>query len=379
MSQHDESRPSMIVVTRGKEEAKPTPIKESTKSEPPARSLYSSRARWVQSFEDKLEPWLLAGKPKDSKLLLAWWWFYAIFKLDRIKSIAQPPTVLSYDREADKIMDRLSDLRHLTMAIITVLTAKGGATKTTISTWLAATLAEATKLSMAVFDTNKGGGKVAGRYELDKNAMMSTRNLVKRVWQDQAPEYDDLLALTGTDKLTGVVVFHHLPGNNISENAMIKTVVEIKRRFHTLVVDTSPNLEDSAVGGASSVSTVRIIVGKASSEEDLEDVEETLLNHKYGLREQLDSVVIALSDLPAKECGTRKQYEFAARFKVRPEQIVLVPSDPHLKKVGKVRRSALTPAARYAMTRLAEVVCETVILVRTRAEASSSTRAQSRH
>jgi hypothetical protein len=175
------------------------------------------------------------------------------------------------------------------------------------------------------------------------------------------------------------MVFHHMAGHSISENAMVKTALEIKHRFHTLVIDTSPNLRDPSTFGASAVSTVRIIVGKASSEEDLEDVEQTLNDAGYRLREQLESVVISLSDLPAKDCGTRKQYAFADRFKVRPEQIALVPFDPHLKKVGKVRRSALTPRARYAIDRLAEMVGDTTILVQTVKERTSYPHTQSRH
>lgn len=380
MSQQEDTRPAMIVITRGKEEARSTPLKEDKKKpEPKTRSLYSFRARWAQSFEDKLEPWLLAGKPTDSKTLYAWWWLYAFLKLYKFESIPQPRTIVSYNRESERIMDRMSDLRHLTMAIITVMTAKGGATKTTISTWLAATLAEATKLPPAVLDTNRGGGKVSGRFDLAKEDMLSSKSLVKRVWQDQAPQYDTLLGLTGTDKLTGVMVFHHLAGHSISTNAMIKTAVEIKHRFHSLVIDTSPNLRDPSTFGASAVSTVRVIVGKASSEEDMEDVEQTLNDAGYGLREQLDSVVISLSDLPAKECGTRRQYAYAERFRVRPEQIALIPFDPHLKKVGKVKRSALTPQARYAITRLAEMVGDTAIAFKEKSERASFTSTQPRH
>lgn len=379
MSQQEEAGPTMIVITRGREEAKPAPT-EKVKKEVKTRSLYSFRARWVQSFEDKLEPWLQdeAAKPQDSYILKAWWWIYVITKLYKFESIPQPRTILSFNRASERIMDRISDLRHLTMAIITVMTAKGGATKTTISTWLAATMAEATKLPPAVFDTNRGGGKVAGRYSLAKEDMLSSRALVKRTWQDQAPQYDTLLGLTGTDKLTGVMVFHHIAGHSISENAMIKTALEMKHRFHSLVVDTSPNLRDPSTFGASAVSTVRIIVGKASSEEDLEDVEQTLNDAGYHLREQLESIVIALSDLPANDCGTRKQYAYAERFKVRPEQIALIPFDPHLKRVGKVERAALTPRARYAITRLTEMVGDTAIVVKTNAEARSI-RTQSRH
>lgn len=377
MNQQEEPRPTMIMITRGKEQ-KPEPP-EKVKKEPKARPVTSTRARRAQSFEDSLEPWLLAGKPTESKVLYAWWWLYASLKLYKIAALPQPRTILSYDKAAERIMDKISDLRHQTMAIVTVMTAKGGATKTTIATWLASTLAEATKLPPTVFDTNRGGGKAAGRYELDKDDMVSTRTITKRVLQGETPEYDDLLDVTGTDKLTGVMVIHHIAGHGISENTMVKTVLDLKRRFHSLIIDTSPNLEDPSTVGASSVSTVRVVVGKASSKEDLDDIDETLSHKKYQLRDQLNSVVIALSDLPGNNCGTRQQFAFADRFKVRPEQIVLIPFDPHLKKVGMVRRSKLTPQARYAMSRLAEVVCDTAIAVTAEAKLAQSPRRQARH
>lgn len=321
----------------------------------------SWRARTLESFEAGLEPWLLAGKPQDSKLLYVIWWLYAITKMNRLEWIPQPRTVLSFNHESSRIMERISEVRGTTMAIITVMTAKGGATKTTISTWLVATLARATGLSYAIFDTNRGGGKVAGRFDLEKTDVMSTRSLNKRVWQDNAPTYDELLRMSETVRDLGIFVFHHIAGNHISTSGMIKTAVELKKQFHSVVIDTSPNLRDASTYGASSVSTVRVVVGKASSDEDMEDIDETLRDTNYNLREQIGSVVIALSDLPFSKCGTRTQYAYAERFKVHPDQIVLIPTDAYLKKVGKVQRSALSPRARMAITQLAELVGATAI------------------
>jgi cellulose biosynthesis protein BcsQ len=363
MSQ-SESQPKMITIIKGKDRPEMTIVPEPK----PAKVIpvTSWRARTMAAFEAKLEPWLLAGKPRNSNILYAIWWLYAIMKLDRVEWIPQPRMILFFNREASRVMARISDIRHVTMAIITVMTAKGGATKTTISTWLVAIFAIATGLSYAIYDTNRGGGKVAGRFDLEKSDVMSTRSLNKRVWQNNTPTYDELLRTSSSVENMGVFVFHHIAGNHISTTGMIKTANELKKQFHSVIIDTSPNLRDASTYGASSVSTVRVVVGKASSDEDMEDIEETLRDSNYQLREQIGSVVIAISDLPGYKCGTRTQYAYAERFNVHPDQIVLIPTDPYLKKVGKVRRSsfngsALSAHARLALIQLAELVGTTVM------------------
>ncbi|RWZ78732.1 MAG: hypothetical protein EOT05_03215 [Candidatus Microsaccharimonas sossegonensis] len=355
--------PRMVhIVGRNKDEDNLIPMKAQKPKREPRQSVTSLMARRRSAFEAKLEPWVLAGKPEDTSLR-AVWWLYAALKLNKFDWLPQPRMVMSYNAASDKIMQWLNHYRPYFMAIITVMTDKGGATKTTISTWLVATLATATHLASAVFDTNRGGGKVAGRFNLLKEDMISTTRVSKHVNRGNTPTYDELIEATGTDDATGVVVFHHLAGHSISVGTMIKTVTELKHNFHTFVIDTSPNLRDPATFGASKASTVRVLVGKAGSKEDLEDIGEALDNVHYQLREQLETVVISLSDLPVHMCGTREQYAFAAMFKVSPEQIVLIPFDPHLKKIGKVVRKALTPQARYALTTLAQKVATTAMRI----------------
>lgn len=365
MEQQEQQAPPLrrvTIVGKDRIEEYPVPVKEERLNREPRQSMTSITARRRAVFEAGLEPWVLAGKPEATSLRVVWW-LYAASKAYKIGWIPQPRMVWSYNAASNKMMEWLNQMRPYFMAITTVMTAKGGATKTTISTWLVATLALATNLASAIFDTNRGGGKVAGRFSLKKEAMISTTSVSKHVNKGNTPTYDELIAATGTDDETGVVVFHHIAGHSISEVTMIKTVTELKHNFHTFVIDTSPNLRDPATFGASKASTVRVLVGKASSEEDLEDLQETLDDVGYRLREQLDTVVISLSDLPIHKCGTREQYQYAARFKVPPEQIVLIPFDPHLKRVGKVVRKALTPKARYAMTSLAKKVASTAMHV----------------
>lgn len=338
----------------------PSPPKRAKKPKP----AFSYRARAYAAFEAKLEPWVLAGKPLNSKILFAIWWLYAILRLDKVRWIPQPRTVWSFNAEADRIMQRIRAVRHQTMAIITVMTAKGGATKTTTSSWFGATSKQGSGLPVFIFDTNSGGGKVSGRLNLNSEEVLTSKQLANMVTDGKTPTFHELLNLTKTDELTVVMVSHHAPGDVIGYADTALTLLMLKRMFHTVVVDTSPSLEDSSVLGASFVSDVFVLVGKASSNEDMEDIETALNDKRYGLREQLDSVVISLSDIPPHHCGTRTQYEYAERFKVNPDQIVLVPFDPHLKKVGKVRRDALTPRARMAMSQLSELIGTTVINLR---------------
>lgn len=367
MSQLQTETPMTRLYKTGKTREISLPVEPEPKprKKPPQVASFVARSR--DAFEAKLEPWVLEGKPKDSAILRVVWWLYAALRLYKISWIPQPRTVLSCNAEADRVMKRISALRHQTMAIVTVLTAKGGATKTTISTWLAATLAEATRLPFAVLDTNSGGGKAAGRFGLEKESMLTSKQLANSIDNNDKPTYRDLLTKTNTDERTGVMVIHHDAGDYIALRKTKAMVEELSRHVHTLVVDTSPNLKDLSTYGAAQVSTVRIVVGKASSDEDLEDVGETLDDPRYEMREHLDSVIIALSDLPARKCGTRTQFMYAERFKVHPNQIVLVPFDPHLKKVGRVHRPALTARARLAMSQLAELVGTTVATLNTSA------------
>jgi len=315
------------------------------------------------SFQASLPDWVLGGKPAKKGLLRAIWWLWARLSLYKIKWFPQPRVIWSYRAASAKLREQINAARHHSMAIITVFTPKGGATKTTISTWLAALLKTATHAETTILETDRGAGKVAKRFGFDPKKVLTVSAVVNSFTDPDSEEltYASLAMMTETDPLTGVRIVHWRANESVSQNNLRQVASKLKENAHTLVIDTMGGLEIPATNVAVAGSTVRVMVAKAYSDDDLDDIDEALTHRMYGLQNNLHTVVIALSGLSRYQCNTRQQYQFAARYGVKPAQVVLIPFNRYLRKTGRVRISALNARTDYALTQLAALVTTTAV------------------
>lgn len=315
------------------------------------------------AFETMLPEWVMAGKPPKPGLLLAIWWLYARLALYKFEWIPQPPVRLSYSSAIAELSQRINQNQQRSMSITSVMTTKGGATKTTVSTWLSAVLAAATHKPVAILDVDRGGGKVAKRFGFDPGDVMDTTALVRHVLGGKPFDFATLNDITRSDGETGVNVFHQLPGQSTKEENMKHVLGILKTAIHTLVIDTGPGLRVPSTNAAVDVSGVRVVVGNGNSYDDMDSVGETLEHSAYGLQHQLDTVIIAVSALRRRSCNTRSQYRYAERYGVSPSQIVLIPFNRYLQRTGQVKLSKLSRDTRtlYAFYELAYRVTEAAI------------------
>ena len=316
------------------------------------------------SRQSKLPDYVLAGKPigKGPRRLL--WLIYAYARLYKFAWIPQPRPCGLYPRRSNEIRQRVSSLRQLTMAIIAVITVKGGATKTTVATWLAVILMWIIEFQVDVFDADKGGGKVVKRYGLDPHKTLSGTEAAARIttkkYEPWNPTYEDIVAHT-TAETGGVRVYHSPAGDVLSFQRVKEMTPKLKQNCHTFVFDTGPGFKNSTTDGIVAVSTVHIVVADGNSGEDLDDIEETLNHPDYGLRAQdkIGQVVIAISGIHWLQFNTRTQYEYAKRYSVAPDQIVLIPYNRYLaqnKRSQTVRIDAMDQKTLYAWCTLVETV-----------------------
>lgn len=316
-----------------------------------------------QPKASSLPDWVIAGRPDKNGPRLLLWKLYTVLHLWRISWIPQPRPYGSYTARIPEICNEIVSQRHLSQAIIAVLTSKGGATKTTVSTWLSAILMWITKFVVLVFDADRGGGKAAKRLGLDPSKTLAidrvSHMIVNMSWK---PTYEDLIPVTSADHDTGVMVFHCPPGVELNEANTKTTLTAVKSTCHTLVIDSGPGLAVPATNGAVAASTVQIIPADFNSGDDLADVQATLDYGPYqrnGL--STDSVVIAISAVPWRKFNTRTQFELARQYGVDPSQVVLIPFVKHLLKTRQVGVGSLNAKTLWAWCRLAEAVTKLAI------------------
>ena len=282
------------------------------------------------TFQQKLPAWVRAAKPADDPLQRLLWWIYVIFGLYKTK--AQPPKEVSFFRLRKVInasMAAVNSVREETAAIVSVIAVQGGVGKTTISTWLAATLAWASKLSVAIIDTDRGGGLVASRFKLTKVKMtagqikrpMSIYELGRRIANGEIFTPEKLIAETVSDPDTGIMIFHAPPGRGMGIGQTENVLKHVRSQFAGgMVVDTTPGLRVPMTDAAVNASQVNIIVVRGLSDESITGVRTALNYEPYKLRESIGSVLVVVAALPLKKCNMRTAYELIDGYNLRPRK-----------------------------------------------------------
>lgn len=335
-----------------------------------SRRIDASRIkRDAPEFAKRLPSWVVAGKPigRGPRQLL--WYYYTHLGLYKLSWMPQPRPFGSYMSQTAELTSAIVKQRQWSMAIITVLTGKGGALKTTTATWLAAILMWIIKLAVAVFDTDGGGGKVAKRFGLHPDETVHSSDVVELVTNGDSKQpltYANLVPHVGADTDTGVMVFHCPAGANVSlkRSHLTAALDTVKTDYHTVVVDTGPGLGVEATYGAVDPATIDVIVGDFNSVDDMDDIQVALDHEPYGFRgKNADRFVICVGAVRWRHYNTRTQYELARRYNVDPDRIVLIPYVKYLLKSGRVYIPALSSKALHAWCRLAMAVTQRAVAV----------------
>lgn len=304
--------------------------------------------------------WVMAGKPQGRGPRRVLWQLWVVLRIYKLSWVPQPrPYGLYSIRAAEMSAEALSN-RSRTQAIIAVATTKGGACKTTTATWRAAFRAWVTRLTVILFDTDSGGGKVLRRFGLDSREAMTSTEVVKR--GGKVP-YEELSRRTQTDPKTGVVMIHSQAGEEFEGDTLGAAIYELHRMSaHTVIVDCGPGFKKVNTDSVMRVSDVIVIPGDFGSGDDLDDIKETLDYPPYHLRgSEIGRVVIAVSAVKWRHFNTRTQYMLAKRFGVTPQQVVLIPYSRYLHKTGTVDLDRQHPKMQWASALLERRCGEAVI------------------
>ncbi|HTK39638.1 MAG TPA: hypothetical protein VL362_02125 [Patescibacteria group bacterium] len=312
--------------------------------------------------DSRYPDWALAGKPgRGPRLVL--WWLWLVLRIYKISWVPQPRAVGLYGLRAAELNQSAIDNRSKSQKIVVVVTAKGGACKTTTSTWKAAIAASFSRLAVILFDTDSAGGKVLKRFRLNSEDAMTSTEVVKRGGNIS---YEELSRRTPTDPNTGVVMIHSPAGEEFEGDSLGVAVYNMHRASaHTLVVDCGAGFKKVNTDSVIKVADVIVIPADFGSGDyncdDIEDVKETLDYKPYGLREEIGRVVIAVSAVKWRHFNTRTQYALARKFRVAPHQVVLIPYGRYFHKTGSVNLEKLRAKMLFAWALLNQRSDEAVI------------------
>ncbi len=301
-----------------------------------------------------LPEWVAASKPSKGLRLLVWW-IYQSLRLYKLTWVPVPRYNGLYGLRATEnakfVRENTKDLK----TIITVISSKGGSLKTTIITWLAAFWSTYTVGFCVLFDFDTSMNRSApGRLGLMATDGISLRTLTQEVVKGrQRPTYRALHNAIAwhRESMLGLVPMPDDP--ELTPDETTRLINQVAPSVHTIFADTTPGFKEPNTNGVVEVARIRIITGKYTSEDDMRSIMSTLEHERFGLRGQLDTVLISVGAVPWLHYNLRTVYALAEQFGVNPKQVVLLPNARHVKKAGVVMFSAIGPKYTFANSELA--------------------------
>lgn len=355
--------------------AKPVKVKsETAQSDPSTRPKQTKVKKEVirkakpektpSKLESTLPEWLVSVKPSSSDISgYVYWWFYTRTRLYRLHSnlIAPPSDHRHSAAEYKENIKFINAHRREALSIISILQTKGGATKTTVSTWLMAVLSEAMKLPNVIVDLDTGGGKVAKRHGLDPSVAMNVNDLIEQIKKGESPEMDDLLRYGVTDAETGTLIIHCEPRKILQLQDTANLLRYLKRRFAIVLADTGPGFKRLSNDAAAQSADFTIVPNSGVSDEEIEDINETLDNDEYKI--DRSKAIVVLSTLQPSLMNARVRYRMAERCGVKVDDMILIPYERYLDSRVMVNRKTvqlkqLSPVTALMFSRLAKRAVE---------------------
>ncbi|HEV7952383.1 MAG TPA: hypothetical protein VGO98_03330 [Candidatus Saccharimonadales bacterium] len=321
--------------------------------------------RIFEPWSDK-PAWYLASRPPRPSIRTILWALYGFLQLYRLSWVPVPRYWGSTRRRTKENYAFIYEHEDQSMGIFSAISAKGGALKTSIITWMAATFGYHTKGISIVFDADSGAlESAAKRLEASvdpKKESLTAKNAANLLlYGDWIPDYQELQQFAPRSTESGVYVMSMKGITQWSARSTAQILSGHKRACGSLFVDTGPGEKESNTPGVVGKSTVVIVSGIHKNVSTDDAVMVTLDTPKYNLRKSGKHVLIAIGAVSWRNFNRRTQYELAEQFKVKPEQVILLPDHKRILKGDTVRLRKISKKFLYAMSVLNRVRVEAAI------------------
>ena len=310
--------------------------------------------------------WYLASRPKNW-LWIALWWMYGLFGCYKYRFIPVPRYWGSYRRRIRENRRFMYKNEAYSKGIFSFHSLKGGALKTTVSTWSAAENAASTTGTTLLIDADSGMLESAARrflvYLHTKFLRFpnAARLILHKGW---IPTNEEILEFAPRHEESGAYILTMDEVTHFTGEQMKHVLETFKPAVGSLFVDPGPGNKEPNSPGVLKASTVVTITGIHQNEDSIAGVHGSLATESYGLRQRIDNgetVFIAIGGVSWLNFNKRTQYEQAAEFGVSPESVVLLPDHKHIIKSRPVRRKAVSLKFRYAISNLNRLRVEAAI------------------
>lgn len=345
-----------------------TSIDDSQESVPARHARKRKIMRTIfEPWSDK-PAWFHASRPPVLSVRIILWVFYGLLQLYRLRWIPVPRHWGSTRRRTKENYAFIYKHESESMGIFAAISAKGGALKTSVITWMAATFGFHTNGATIVFDADTGALESAAK-RLDAhepmqgdtqrlNAMNAAELLLYGDWQ---PDFEEILNFVPRSEESGVYVMSMNGITQWSDRSTRKILRGHKRPCGSLFVDTGPGEKESNTRGVVAEATVVIVTGIHQNVSTDDAVLVTLNAPKYNLRNRGKDVLVAIGSVRWRHFNKRTQYELAEQFGVTPEQIVLLPHHKRILRGDTVQLKKISKKFLYAMSELNRIRVEAAI------------------
>ena len=238
---------------------------------------------------------------------------------------------------------------------VTVVSAKGGTGKTTVSALLGLVLAEHRGDRVIALDADPDVGTLGDRV-LGHRPTLTVRDLITHIGAVQS--LTDVARFTDLVGRLQVLASEHDPAmTNAFNRDEYDQVTDILKRFYNIIItDSGPGLLHSAMGAALAGTRTLVVVGSPTVDgaSRAKTTLDWLSAHGHG--ELAANAVVALScDRWSPEVD---QHAVRTHFASRCRAVVEIPADPHLATGGHIQLDELRPSTRDAVLALGAHVAD---------------------
>lgn len=335
---------------------------ESTKPDPSdvtAQTPEEAPVTPLPASSSDVPQWLIESEPRRWTDQWIAWKSYKTAKCYLRRNIPLPdfwgpyrPRIL----ENHAFVRRESDF---SMAIVVVVSLKGGGAKTTTTTWDGAEDSELTSGLTLIVDADSSGiESAAERLSISTDPAISefflstpqvADKILNRNW---VPTSEQLVYFTAKHEASRVRVLT-MDTSDLSRSEMAQMLRALKPATHSIYVDTTPGLKEQNTYGAIDAATLVVVSTIYDNTSAINAAKQTLRTAEYGLQKRLaagDDVVLAIHGVEPKDFNPRFQYEQAAEFGLKPDQVSLFPMDKYAFKARPVDRSKVSERYLFALS-----------------------------
>lgn len=310
--------------------------------------------------------WYLASHPKNW-LWIALWWMYGLIGGYNYRFIPVPRYWGSSRRRIRENERFMYENEAHSKGIFSYHSMKGGALKSTVSTWSAAENAANTSGTTLLVDADSGMLQSAARRFIVylHTKFLRFPNAAKLILhKGWVPKNEEILEFAPRHEESGAYILTMDEVTDFTSEQMKHVLETLKPAVGSLFVDPGPGNKEENSSGVIRASTVVTLTGIHENDDSVAGVHASLNEEAYGLRKRIENgetVFIAIGGVRWLDFNKRTQYKLAEDFGVTPESVVLLPDHKHILKTRPVRRKAVSLKFKYAISNLNRLRVEAAI------------------